>query len=307
VLTCRDSTAQYADRPIEGADGTGTRIYGADGGQEASLVMKQMLTDHGFYAGDLVSLATPDQMVEKYPVGGVSVFEAIRRLAQSAGRDVRHFPGSSALTYYEPDRGKLLYDLWVMPSKSIKITDLSWGIEDVRNWWRVWYQDADGVPQGPVEASDSDSIDRYYYRPARVYLNRIENVRTTAQAQVFTNSALADSKDPFASHKINLPFLPSALLNDLHKYQGFGGNAWLEHDSDLFFALVGLQHVYRAKTTQQDAQWRTTAASRGKPLAAYRDYRKTVDQMWIASTATPTTEWAPEGAVWYPVTDLAPA
>jgi hypothetical protein len=296
TLTARDRSARYQDVQIEG-----TKQYGMAGGREASLVMGDMLTDAGFSPAELVVLAPADFMVEPYPVGGVSVLEAMRTLAQSAGRDVRCFSqgGQWNLTYYEPDRARGLYDLLVIPQATIKLEELSWGIADVRNSLDVWYPDpTTGLPVGPIHSEDVDSIARYGRRHFVVYLNRIENIRDTPHAQAFADAAIADQKDPFVSHKILMPFNPSILLNDQHLYSG----RWAENTVDLLLAVMAYQHTWRAAQKGGDGVARTTVSASGKPRAALRDYRKSTPPKVIVTTAAPTTEYAPEGTLVF-VTD----
>src|SRR5204863_8876550 len=132
-----------------------------------------------------------------------------------------------------------------------------------------WYPDAvTGLPVGPIHAEDADSIARYRRRHFEVYLNRVENIRDDVHAQAFADAAIADQKDPFVSHRIELPFYPSVLLNDLHLYSG----RWAENVTDLQLAVMSYTHTWRAAQKGKDAVQRTVIGASGKPRAALRDY-----------------------------------
>jgi hypothetical protein len=294
-LICRDRSARYQDILMPG-----TAMYGEAGGREAALVMGDMLTAAGLNPAELVSNVVPfdDFIAQPYPVGGVTLLEALRTLAQASGRDVRTFSegGQWNLTYYDPGRGRLLYDLLVIPQATIGIKELSWGIADVRNSVDVYYQDAvTGLPQGPIHSEDAASIARYKTRHFEVYLNRIEMIRDAVKAQAFADAAILDQKDPFVSHRIEMSFNPSILLNDIHLYSG----RWAENVTDLQLAVMSYQHTWRAAQRGGDAVQRTVVGATGKPRAALRDYRRSIPPKVIVTTVAPTAEYAPEGTVIY--------
>jgi hypothetical protein len=291
-LTCRDRAARFQDILIPQ-----TRIYGEAGGREAALVMGDMLTDAGLNPAELVSRIDPfdDFLVQPYPVQGVTLLEALRTLAQASGRDVRTFSTGAQcdLTYYDPGRARGLYDLLVIPQATVGIKELSFGIADVRNSVDVWYPADNGLPQGPIHSEDAASIARYGLRHFEVFLNRLEMIRDEARAQAFADAAIADQKDPFVSHKIEMPFNPSILLNDIHLYSG----RWAENVTDLQLAVMSYTHTWRAAQKGGDGVARTTVSASGKPRAALRDYRRSVPPKTIATTLEPTTEYAPEGTL----------
>jgi hypothetical protein len=293
-LTCRDRSARYQDILLPQ-----TRIYGEVGGREAALVMGDMLTDAGLNPAELVSLVDPfdDFLVQPYPVQGVTLLEALRTLAQASGRDVRTFSegGQWNLTYYDPGRARGLYDLLVIPQATVGIKELSWGIADVRNSVDVWYPGDNGLPQGPIHSEDAASIARYNTRHFEVFLNRLEMIRDDEHAQAFADAAVADQKDPFVSHTIEMPFNPSILLNDIHLYSG----RWAENVTDLQLAVMSYTHTWKAAQKGGDGVARTTVGASWKPRAALRDYRRSIPPKTIVTTVAPTTEYAPEGTVIY--------
>jgi len=299
TLECRDASSWWLNTMIRESP-----MYGSADGMDAYTAMLQIMTDAaegqlGTVAG-LQNGAPQDYAIYPQPVGPGPVLEWIRQLAQQCGRDVRWF-ASRGLVYYEPDRS-VVVDGVISERRYEAITELSWGDEDVRNIWEIYYSDADGLPHGPVGASDGNSIQQYGPRYARVYLTRAENIRTDDQASRFALAALADSKDPFASHEISGPLDPRQELNDLNLY--LPNNR--EYDQGQYFATVAFRHEYTA--TDQPGQpgvTRTTIGARGSRIAAYRDYRRSVPPQSIVSTQpVPDVLWAPEGTVYYQVNDL---
>jgi hypothetical protein len=300
-LTCRDLGGYLLNTDIRE-----TTMYGT-GGASAEIVMGQMMDDNGWSRDLLDTPVGSDFILYPYPVGETKLFEAMRTIAQQIGWDVRWFPAgwnNRPLGYfahfYDPGRSRVLPDATIGPRRYNQIQELSWGDQDVRNDWVLHWQDpTTGLPQGPITAEDIASIEQYGRRKARIYLQRAENIRSNESASAFLAAALADSKDPFASHKIRGPLYPNVTLNDLHTYQANG----VEYDTDLTLAVVGYQHHWDNKVGSQPY---TIIAARGKPIAAYRDYRRSTPPKNLATTALPTTEYAPEGT-WVMVTDsIAP-
>jgi hypothetical protein len=307
-LLCRDQGSVWLNTPI-----FRTVILGSDVGVEASEVMINIQQFAGLSGSapifnitspSLLVTAPADWMVLTYAQEPMPALEAMRIIAQQAGRDVRWFESNGAsLRYYEPDRAVSVPDLVLNDRRYQEITGLEWGDEDVRNIWEVQYQAADSSFPPPITVFDQPSIDLYGPRPARIFINRADNVRTDEAATKMVTSALADSKDPFASHSIIMPIEPRVELNDIHLYEP----NYRDYDIPLQFAVAAFKHEWTAGERGRPGIARTTIGARAKPIAAYRDYRRSVPPKNLVSTLpVPADLWAPEGTVHYQVDDLTP-
>lgn len=298
TVTCRDESADLLNRTIEQAT-----KYGTEAGQDVEEVIGAIMDAWGSNAANLAAAASPGFAIYEYAQQEMPTLLALRQITQQFGWDIRWFPrgpqstgNRQALILYDPDRERTLVDLTLGKDRYTSIEELAWGDEDVRNVWDVYWQDANGVVQPVVTVQDLDSIDQYGRRYARIYLQRAENIRSEASATAFANAALADTKDPFASHVIKAPFLPMVELNDLHLYQANG----VHYDEDQRFAVVSYTHEYA------NGHADTTIGARGKPLAAYREYRRSVPPKTIVSTSPPSDDvYAPEGTIHIQTDSLA--
>jgi len=303
TLQCRDLGAWWMNTHLRKVS-----ILGSEGGTEASQVMQAIMavadpdTELGFAAPGLLVTAPPDWMVLTYPQQPMPALEAMRIIAQQAGRDVRWFRSQNGLTYYEPNRAVDTPDLVIGRRRYESVNELSWGDEDVRNIWEIQWQNADSSFPDPITVKDAVSIGLYGPRFARVFLNRADNIRSLESATLFANAALADSKDPFASHAIQLPLEPRVELNDYHRYLA----NFREYDEDMSFAVAAFRHDWQAADARSPGVMRTTIGARAKPIAAYRDYRRSIPPKVLVSTLPiPDALWAPEGTLGLQVDSLA--
>lgn len=294
-VTCRDIGAYYLDAQIRQA-----QQHGSDAGQDIESVMEDILTQNFSASGGLYTPVSPGYAVYTYAQKEMSVLEALRQAAQQIGWDVRSMnpqqPGD--LTFYDPDRARTTPDFFISASRYHEVRKLAWGDADVRNVWDLHWQDETGLPQGPVSAEDAASIARYGYRYARIFLDRADLIRSSGAAANYVAAALADSKDPLVSHAIEMPFFPTVLLNDIHQYQANG----VEYDQHLLLTVVEYDHTWSAEPGTIPL---TTVGARGKPIAAYGEYRLSRAPQTIACTVAPTTEYAPEGTIAVVVPSLA--
>lgn len=268
-----------------------------------------------FDQGSSYNLST--QIVEPEPTGWMinpyvqepmTTMEACRRLVQTFGGDfrVRGREGWDKLCILNPGRAVLarsgqagdifgfnaVTDATIGPDRYTDITELTWGDEDVRNQWEGYYADpTTGLPIGPIYVEDVDSIARYGPRFARIFLDRASNIDTDDEMLAFLTAALADTKDPFASHKITLPIYPHVELDDLHTYEANGD----EYDQNIQLAVVEYTHHWESTPGSMPT---TTISARGTPIGAYREYRRSLAPTTLLATAAPTDDnWAPVGTV----------
>lgn len=311
-MTCRDWGAYIQEAAIRD-----TAMFGLAGGKLAENVMRDILAANGWSQYQLDAVGVSDFMIYPYPVGQVGTLDALRTIAQQIGWDVRWFPngwrnrpGGPLVHLYNPspsiefdihgNRFVQVPDAFFDKRRYSQLQEVAWGDEDVRNDWDIYYQDpTTGLPVGPVHVESAESIALYSRRKAMIYLQRAENIRDNDAALRFGKSALADNQDPFVSHKLRGPLYPNVTLNDVHTYLAND----LEYDTDLTLAVVGYQHHW--ESTPNTMPW-TVIAARGKPLAAYRDYRRSIPPKVIVTTAAPTTEFAPEGTMIFVTDSLAP-
>lgn len=298
VIRCRDEAGFYLNRTIN------TTTIVPSGSAEAT--MSAILQLGGFSGTEVQTPASPGWTVNAYPQEEMPVLEALRRIAQQIGWDVRYFKSTGGLRFYDPNRqgtiqvwppGTYRYntDATIGPDRYQDISELAWGDDDVRNYWEGWWRDPDtGLPPlTPVVAQDAESIGRYGLRYARIYLDRATNITNATEMAAYLAAALADNKDPFASHKVGpMPFYPTVELNDLHTYLANG----VEYDRDLQLAVAEYTHHWESTPKVMPT---TTISARPQTIAAYRDYRRSIPPKSIVTTTPPSDEYAPEGTVIY--------
>jgi hypothetical protein len=296
TIRCRDEAGFYLNRTINSSS-----IVASD---SAENVMSAVLQLGGFSGTELITPVSPGWTVNEYIQEEMSVMEALRRIAQQFGWDVRYFKSDGGIVFYDPNR-PLLVNIWppgtvrfvtdatIGPDRYTDVTELAWGDDDVRNYWEGWWRDpTTGLPQTTTPVQDAASIARYGLRYARIYLDRASNITDATEMTRFLTAALLDTKDPFASHKVTMPFYPSVELNDFHTYLANGD----EYDSDVQVAVVGYTHHWDSTPGSQPT---TTIATRATSIGAYREYRRSIPPKTIVTTVAPTTEYAPEGTVVY--------
>lgn len=287
-LQCRDMGAVWLNTVIPQP----SLKLGTDAGVEAWEVMLALIqsagSSHASPLGDweitsptVIREAPPDWMIYTYAQKQMAVLQAWRILAQQAGRDVRWFPrAGTSMVYYEPDRANPFPDMTISGRRYQRITSLEWGDEDVRNIWRIWWQEADSSIHGPVTRFNQASIDLYGPRYSQIYLDRAENIKSETNATNFADLALADSQDPFASHATIMGLEPRLELNDRHRYLANGR----EYDVDMDFNVSAYRHEWTAARRGRPGRSRTTVACRPKALAAYREYRLSKQPAVLVST-----------------------
>ena len=162
------------------------------------------------------------------------------------------------------------------------------------------WKDLNGTVHGPITATDLTSIGRYGRRYAQILLDRADLIRSDTAATNFLNAALADNKEPFATHKVEMPIYPVVRLNDIHTYEP----NFKDYDTELRVAVVGYQHTW---SSTPGSMPKTTIAGRVAPIAAYREYRLSrPPRSVVATTAADDDDGMPEGTVHYQVTDVTP-
>lgn len=289
-VQCRDGGGKYLNRFMTQAASYGTGPI--------ETVMGNVLAGNGFAATDLFVPVSPGFVIDvPFWAGEITVLEALRILAQQIGWDVRwyeHGPHpftTQGLVFYDPGRTRVIGDCTFSGRNYKEVTELSISDEDVRNDWWGWYPGA----VAPVHRFDQTSIDRYGLRSSVIgEAIRSLNISTEAAMGRFLDAALADNKDPFATHEIRRPIFPVVELNDMHDYTPYFSELY---NQTMTMAVRGYREDWKAGP---GTSW-TTIQSGGTPIAAYRDYRKPppAPPPVIISTAPPTADrYGPEGQIW---------
>jgi hypothetical protein len=278
---------------------TGTRIGGGRLGRVAYLGSAgSIISDWASYNAVLtLPNGSPNWFVRQYAQREGSVLEACRALALQIGWDLRSFPRSSndlELFFYDPERERIDADAVLPQSEYLKVSNLTVDDADVRNQVEVWFGQASTRERVRVE--DQASINQYGPRFMRIVEDVSSNIDTLAEATTLATAALADLKDPLADHQVETFLWPFVELNDVHAYPANDEH----YDRDQRFAVVGYQH------TIAKGGGRTTIQTRGKPLAAYRAYRRGTPRTTHIAIVDPPLTGTPEqeGAIWFTVDSL---
>lgn len=293
TITARDGGAYSLDRMIK---------YAAPYG-EAPMddVMQAIMAANGF---DPVTfwhqeIADPEYTIVQYMQQPGSLLEMLRIIAQQRGLDFRYLMRNGKLTLYDPDRERTVVDGTFSANEYMSVDKLQIDDVDVRNQVEVWYGQGTAAV-GRVYLEDSASMLQHGPRFTRIVMGRSRNVVTLEQATAFAGYALADMKDPLADHQITLPFFPIVELNDFYEYVANQDH----YSANQKWAISGFSHEFSLEESK------TTFQTRGKPMAAFRDYRRGQEDMLVVSTEdAPTTTYLdgtyfPEGYQWAKTPDL---
>lgn len=230
-------------------------------------VMQAILNDA--FAGTGVSPPTlqvpvaSEWAIRAYEQDRVSAIEALNRLAAQRGWVVRQVYNAATdgfdLTFYEPDRSKVDPDAtWTNDPLRGPPTEMSSGLEGVRNWIRVIGYDRnnpapDGQPRRvEVELNpDNDvraaaSAAKYGEQFAEVSLAATEQLDTLQELENLADAILSDLHEPLVSYSAPVPFFPWAELGDLYRFPADR----VRHDNPLDVAVVAIEHLGREGVAQ---------------------------------------------------------
>ncbi|HEU4630065.1 MAG TPA: hypothetical protein VFS08_09960 [Gemmatimonadaceae bacterium] len=236
---------------------------------------------------------------------GPAVYEVCRTIALQAGWDYRTFPrhlgptdewGDPLLVpvLYDPDRTRTTPDAVIGLNEYTTIRELTVDASDVRNWIRA--RTGKTSTRVPIERLDAASITQYGPQVMELAESQMPGIDSEVEVGNMLDYALADLKDPYASHEVESLLWPYVELNDLHTYPAHPRY----YDADLTMAVVGYTHTFSR------SGGRTTMQVRGKPLAAYRRWRVGAQPPVLVSTNDPPPgAVAKEGTLWCKVDDLS--
>jgi len=256
TLTCQDFSADLVQTFIEDQ-----KVYGSAAGVLSETVMQSILTDNGFGA---VSLYTPTPSafaLLEYVQQKMPVMEALRVIAQQIGFQVRYRwdNGTSAfrLTYYEPDRAKVVPDYTFGPDDYDDLGTLAVKAGGIRNKIRVVYGKSDA--RTTSEYNDAASQAKYGVRFMELIESSSSQIDTSTEADRFGNAALNDLKEPDIVASVPVPFFWPVQLEDLLRFEPDDDRVNTNQD----LAVVGYEHRFDAQTSQ------TTFNLRGQPAGGY--------------------------------------
>lgn len=292
TVICRDLGALSLDRQI--------RIEAPYNGPMED-VLAAILTDNSFIASqDLLVEGTPDFTIVEYMQQPIKVLDALRLIAQQRGWDLRWFHSKHALRCYDPDRERTLIDAVITKNDYISVDRLDINDVDVRNQVMVWFGQETGA-MSQVYMEDFNSIAQHGPRLVQIPMRRIKQLSNITVATRYCSLALEDMKDPLADQQVTMPFFPIVELNDFYRYVANQDH----YDMDQHWAISGYSHEFSATSGT------TTLETRGKPMAAFRDYRRGIDDAVAMSVeAPPAITYLdgiafPEGYIWLKTDSLA--
>lgn len=299
VVRFRDVGAALLNKWIEAPKPYG----GTPGGIAAETVIASILTDNGFAAGTVLNPgADSGFMIRQFMQERMPVLEALRRIALQIGWEMRHYPRFGPIVLFQdPDRAKAS-QATISPDIYRAVTKLEVGDDDVRNRWRIGYPAVEGdAPTLFVTVQNAASIAQYGPRFAEIVEDSSSNINTLGEATTFVNAALADTKDPLSDFAVEMLPWPAVELNDVYTFPANG----VHLDASHVWAISGYQHNF------SKGSGRTTLFTRGKPIAAYRDYRRGVRRtLHVSVNDAPTATYLdgvdyPEGTLWLKTPDLS--
>lgn len=245
---------------------------GSEGGTPLHEAMQDLL-DQAFDAGwipatTLTVPVEPDFVVVELEFGGISVMDALVRLAQHIGWDVRYWWNATdsefQLTLLEPDRDKTTPDFTVGPDGYLSVDSLSENLAEIRNRVRVLYIDsADGKQKSAVD-EDEGSVEKYGVQ----FLQLDEtgtSINTQAEAEALRDAVLADLSQPGASQRITTLSLPHTQLRDLIEWEAND----VHYSTDQSFAVTAIERSF-----DSGGRIRCAVECRGAVLGQLRQWRQ---------------------------------
>jgi hypothetical protein len=267
-ISCMDLGALYMNRQM--------RIEAPYGGPMEDVI-RAILGDNGFNPDQSITIeGTPDFTIIEYMQEPVKVLEAIRLVAQQRGWDLRYFQSTGGLRCYDPDRERMIHDAVISANDYINVERLEIDDVDVRNQVLVWYAQ-ESAAVGQVYMEDADSIQQHGPLFVQIPMRRIQQLDNLTVATRYCSLALEDMKDPLADQQVTMPYFPIVELNDFYRYVANNDH----YDTDQQWAISGYTHDFSADSGI------TTLETRGKPMAAFRDYRRGDDEAVAMSVDDP--------------------
>lgn len=262
-LTCRGLGAWLLDKQIEVE-----RVYSDADGVPMETVMQWILDDNESVRLGPVVLYVPDSpgvFIKEFKQERKSVLEALRDLAFQIGWDVRYRwqdDGSYRLTFYEPDRAKVVADWTLGPSNYFDVVQLKEGDADVRNRIKGITTNAAGESI-EYTAEDAPSIGEHDVRYMEFTEDATSEIDTLAELTSMVDAALHDLKEAVADQEVENDWFPVAEVGDLGEWLANG----VHYDTDEKMAVVQVRHEFTATGTR-----RTFIQCRGEVIGGANEW-----------------------------------
>jgi hypothetical protein len=239
----------------------------------------QSTLDEGGMDGRVTTVAlftptSPDFLITAFKYDIEPVLDAVVRLAQVIGWDVRYRYDDTTLswrfTFQDPDRTKSVPDATIGPSQYLDVTDLKLDRTNVRNSVTVEW--------GPPNArrsmlyEDGVSISRFKKRPVVLKESSDSAIDSADESDALGAAVLADLAWPKAEQSIEMLYFWPVELQDLYRFTANGVHYSVNED----LAVVRYRHMLGRNGGKEH---RTLLDVRGAPSGGYA--------LWLARAAKP--------------------
>jgi hypothetical protein len=272
------------------------RTYGSDSGTAVETVMGSILSDNGVSWASLTTPSSPAWLLQKYKQDKVPVLDALRKLAEQLGWEVRYWYSASSgkvdsLRFFEPDRDKTAADYTFGPTGPVaylESPEFRTSGEDLRNVWVGTYSDvndldAAGVPKRKtVVRSDATSIAAYGAARCEIAEASSSNINTQAEMERLLDAGLADCKDPKVVGPLPVPYFPWVELGDVIEVLANGASL----NQDVLVAVEAYSHEIPLNGVP-----RTELHFRGtRPTSSMRNWARRQARPAMFSNTNPANE-----------------
>lgn len=228
-LTCRDEMGVLADTFIEDE-----REYGADDGSiTVESVMQSILnawggsvklwSPNGTAGSEFNAADTPSWAIRRYRQQRMNVMDALVRLADQVGYDLRFSWQTSAadlkLVMRAPVRVTPTVDRTFTMADFVDLKP-SLSLTDIRNAWRVGYYVKSGAHHYTNTVSDATSVSAFGRRWAEIGESPTSQIDTSTEAVNLATRALSDTASPTVVVQATMPLFPNAELLDYYTVTG---------------------------------------------------------------------------------------
>lgn len=259
TLKARDAGGELLDMFIETDN-----VYGSGGGSPVQTEMQDILNDHVASPPTLYVPTSPSWNILSYQQQKEPVLEALRKLAQQFGGDVRYRwdTGTSAfrLTLVMPDRAISTTQITFNKDQWSDARQLEIDKTNVRNRVRVVFTDVATGARTSYLASDATSTTRYGKRFMEIAEEATSQIDSAAEAQTLADNVLLDLKDPSVTWEVEVPYFYNAQLGDYYRFTG---------DDEIFSGNLDLAVVSITDHFVEGGKALTTFQCRGKPTGGY--------------------------------------
>lgn len=275
IYKCTTAGTTYSTEPTWPASSTVTESGGlvwtyvkarSDSGHAVQDVMASILTNNAVTGVELNVPSSPGWTILSYMQERTGVFDAIRKLAQQIGWDVRYkyHAGDSDwyLTLYEPARATTTALNTFTAADYSDVSQALQRLDMIRNVVRIVYCDGADVDAAgnrkrkSFTVSDSTSITNYGRRFMEIAESSTSNIDSFTEALRMATAALDDLKNPVLEHTVTLVHgYPWVELGDLYQFNSNDRH----YSANQKLAVVAYDH------TAQNGGIRTRLVCRGSP------------------------------------------